>query len=176
MKSAIAACFGLALMLGSTGCCCGLGHPLFPNLGCSGAMGCQKSGIFNWSHCCDTCDQCGDYTGPDIVARTGDNYYPRPATTPMRPGMLAQLHGNHGHPRAHHHHMASARVQPPMMEEGEVISDEVEVVSAETTEDTGDAIDANDADEAAPAEMAEEPAASPTTRAKRIRSNKTRRQ
>ena len=67
--------------------------------------------------------------------------------------------------------MASARVQPPMMEEGEVISDEVEVVSAETTEDTGEAIDANDTDEAAPAEMAEEPAASPTTRAKRIRSN-----
>lgn len=169
MKSAIAACFGLALMLGSTGCCCGLGHPLFPNLGCSGAMGCQKSGIFNWSHCCDTCDQCGGYTGPDIVARTGDNYYARPATTPMRPGMLAQLHANHQHPRGHHHHTASARVQPPALEEGEIISDEVEVVSAETTEETDEATEA--ADDAAPAEMAEPPAP-----AKRIRSSKTRRQ
>lgn len=171
MKSALAACLGLALMLGSTGCCCGLGHPLFPNLGCNGAMGCQKTGIFNWSHCCDTCDQCGDYTGPDIVARTGDSYYPRPASTPVRPGMLAQLHANHGHPRAHHHHMTSARVQPPMMEEGEVISDEVEVVSAETTQDTDEAMEVDETDDAAPAEMAEPPAP-----VKRIRSSKTRRQ
>jgi hypothetical protein len=167
MKLAMSACFALALMCGNTGCCgC---HPLFPNLGCNGAMGCQKTGIFNWSHCHDTCDQCGDFTGPDIVARTGDNYYPLPATTPRRPGMVAQLHANHRHSRGHRHHMTATRVPP--MGDVEVISDEVEVVSAEAAvEETDDAAEQDEAN-SAPVQTEELPAP-----AKRIRTTRIRRQ
>ena len=77
MKFAISACFALALVAGNTGCCL-FCHPMFPLLHrhCSqecGDMGCQRAPIFNWSHCCDTCDHCGDWTGQSIIARTGAN-------------------------------------------------------------------------------------------------------
>ncbi|HVA44967.1 MAG TPA: hypothetical protein VNH11_01155 [Pirellulales bacterium] len=77
MRFAISACFALALAAGNTGCCL-FCHPMFPCLHrhCNnecGDMGCQRAPIFNWSHCCDTCDHCGDWTGQSIIARTGGN-------------------------------------------------------------------------------------------------------
>jgi hypothetical protein len=78
MRFAIAACFGLALLAGNTGCCL-FCRPLFPCLHrhCGGGdecgMGCQRAPIFNWSHCGDPCDHCGDWAGQSIIARTGDS-------------------------------------------------------------------------------------------------------
>lgn len=77
MRFAAAASFALVLLAGNTGCCL-FCRPLFPclhrhyhNDDCCG-MGCQRQPIFNWGHCCDPCDHCGDWAGQSIIARTGN--------------------------------------------------------------------------------------------------------
>lgn len=77
MRFAAAASFALVLLAGNTGCCL-FCHPLFPclhrhcqNDDCCG-MGCERKPIFNWGHCCDPCDHCGDWAGQSIIARTGN--------------------------------------------------------------------------------------------------------
>jgi hypothetical protein len=80
MRFAISACFAFALLAGNTGCNC-FCRPLFPCLHrhrCQDCcdMGCERAPIFNWSRCCDTCNQCGDWTGQSIIARTGGNQQP----------------------------------------------------------------------------------------------------
>lgn len=77
MRFAASACFAVVLLAGNTGCCL-FCQPLFPCLHrhcqqqdeCCG-MGCQRAPIFNWSHCCDPCDHCGDWAGQSIIAHTG---------------------------------------------------------------------------------------------------------
>ncbi|HXT59686.1 MAG TPA: hypothetical protein VN699_13685 [Pirellulales bacterium] len=54
--------------------------------GCGGGCGCEADGypatrgcmgcsrrlhIFNWSRCCDSCDQCGNWTGAGFVSQKG---------------------------------------------------------------------------------------------------------
>lgn len=84
MKTLVSAFFAALLLCGGSGCgrlCC---RPWFPFLhhACTHEMGCQGVGLFNWSRCCDTCDQCGHWDGEDIIAETGDAYQPRYAGTP----------------------------------------------------------------------------------------------
>lgn len=78
MRFAATASFALVLLAGNTGCCL-FCHPMFPLLhrhcqedGCCG-MGCQRQPIFNWGHCCEPCDHCGDWAGQGIIARTGSD-------------------------------------------------------------------------------------------------------
>lgn len=94
MKLAVPALIALALLTGNTGCClfqCGRGYACsacdaYPDdcggcddIGCDGGCGlchggCSGMGcgplhwILNWARCRDCCDQCGNWTGPDIVS------------------------------------------------------------------------------------------------------------
>lgn len=118
MKTLASAFFAALLLCGSVGCgqaCC---RPLFPFLhhartnACT--QGCEATGIFNWSHCCDTCDQCANWTGEDIVAQTGDAYQPRYAGTPHRP--IKHHAAKRPHPNAYH---VTSRIEQPV-EEAEI--------------------------------------------------------
>lgn len=116
MKIFISACFAALLLCGGTGCgqlCC---RPWFPFLNHACTQGCEGVGIFNWSHCCDTCDQCGHWNGEDIIAETGDAYQPRYAGTPT--------HATRRHrtarvkPSSYH---TTSRTEQPQADETEVI-------------------------------------------------------
>jgi hypothetical protein len=53
---------------------CGCQAEGYPASGCQGceAMGCSRRlHIFNWSRCCDKCDQCGQWTGEGFVSQKG---------------------------------------------------------------------------------------------------------
>lgn len=154
MKTFISACFAALLLCGGTGCgqlCC---RPWFPFLNHACTQGCQGVGIFNWSHCCDTCDQCGHWNGEDIIAETGDAYRPRYAGTPNRP----LKHHKANRARTSGYHVVS-RVEHPAAEEAELV---------ETTEDEGDVEQIVDETEE-PTEVVAEP-----TPARRVRSSRSR--
>ena len=60
---------------GGCGGCGACGCDAGPYGGCGG-MGCsRKLHIFNWSRCCDCCDQCGHWTGEGFESQTG-GFYP----------------------------------------------------------------------------------------------------
>jgi hypothetical protein len=151
MRFAASACFAVVLLAGNTGCC-NLCHPIFPCLHrhcqqeCCG-MGCQRAPIFNWSHCCDPCDHCGDWAGQGIIARTGTSQ-----------DVEYVNNGRRGQPKAS---MAS-RVVPGSYRE----------VTREVTEDDEQPAEEEVAEEQV---VEEEPVAvAEPPRAKRIRSSKAR--
>ena len=154
MKTLVSAFIAVAVLTGVSGCgrlCC---RPWFPFLHHACTQGCEGTGIFNWSHCCDTCDSCGQWTGDDIVAETGDAYQPRYAGTPNRP--LKHHRTARVKPSSYHR---VTRVEPPLADETEVV---------ETMDEEGDVdqvVDETDEVEEVPAK--------PTT-ARRVRSSKPR--
>ncbi|HEX7449108.1 MAG TPA: hypothetical protein VF306_16260 [Pirellulales bacterium] len=158
MKTVTSACFAALVLCGFSGCgrlCC---RPLFPFLhhACTSActQGCEATGIFNWSHGCDTCDHCANWTGEDIVAQTGDAYQPRYAGTPNRP--IKHHHAKRAHPNAYH---VTSRIEQPV-EESEIVESTDETVEADQL--------ADDTDEAE-----EEVVAKPVT-TRRVRSTRPR--
>ncbi len=174
MKTLVSASFAALVLCGSSGCgqlCC---RPLFPFLhhACTSActQGCEATGIFNWSHHCDTCDQCAHWTGEDIVAETGDAYQPRHAATPNRP--IKHHHAKRSHPNAYH--VTSRTARPMRQTLGQPIDPSAEqpVEETEVVESSDDAVEADqlvdDSDE-----VEEEVVARPV-KARRVRSTRSR--